>query len=404
MMNLRNVGRATLWVVGSTIAALSVAIVGATFVVFSLGTEEQSAGIAILGIVFIGIGIGAGTAMFWRRAHPMRVLVLVSALAAVFPISSLGSLIALPWVLADSTRRAAQFSTVAVGAVTAWMLVLDSARPLHDKLFTSHATAPELSTSLTWWGYVLVWVLFMTISVSVGLVRRFRAAAAQETEKARAQYQKATSLRGELNRKEERELIAREMHDTVAHQLSLISLQAGVLEVTTSDPNVPESARLMRENVHRALDEMRVLIGSLRDSESGGYTGAAPDFDSLTELIAEAGNAGASIVSELRISEPDKASSRLTSAVYRIVQEALTNAIKYGNGTPISVCVLGSNEHGVNIEVINEVVNASPRADQGGQAGLPGMQERAAMLGGSLTYQNLGKHWRVIAHLPWSTQ
>lgn len=396
--------RGTVWILGSIIAAFNVSLVGAVFVVFAMDMSNSSAGAALVGFWMMLIAIGVGAAMFWRRSQPVRVLILVSAVAAIFPLSSLGSLIVLPWVLEKSSRRTALIAAGAVGALTAWMLVLDSWRPLDRKLFTSHATAPEVSAPLTWWGYALAWFILMTVAVSVGLVRRFRATAALEMQKAQVQYQRATSLRGELSRKEERELIAREMHDTVAHQLSLISLQAGVLEVTTSDPNVPESAKLMRENVHRALDEMRVLIGSLRDSEGGGYTGVAPDFGSLSQLIEEAGTAGALIVSDLRIDQPEIASSRLTSAVYRIVQEALTNAIKYGNANPISVSVYGSTIHGVNIEVINEVDPMAAQQVRGGHAGLPGMQERATMLGGSLSYQNLGRHWRVIAHLPWSTQ
>src|SRR5690606_15650631 len=129
-------------------------------------------------------------------------------------------------------------------------------------------------------GYVVLGALCLGLSIGAGLLRLAigRADAAQEVaaaENRRAQVlsTQAAELRTELSRQDERELIAREMHDTVAHNLSMVSLHASALEVSQGDPEVVDAARSMRSNAHRALDEMRALITSLR-SGAEQYTGS----------------------------------------------------------------------------------------------------------------------------------
>lgn len=401
--DLINAWHRTRWIGGSAVAAIAVIFFGSGFAAVATTGEDVSTAYSFWGGIGVFFSVGAGITMFWRRSLPGEILGLNVFLATVLPVSPLGPLICLPWVIAKVTKQVAIFWSTVVALVTALTLYLDWNRPLDRRVLTS-GNPEEGLDGITWWGYLLIWLVLVVLSFSAGLARKLREITKKASQSADQQHQVTSSLRTELSRKEERELIAREMHDTVAHQLSLISMQAGVLEVTTSDPAVPDSARQMRKSVHRALDEMRSLITSLRDSESGGYTGRAPGFGDLEALVAEAREAGAQVVFELAIDSEVNPAPRLAAGVYRIVQESLTNAIKYGTDDPIFVRIFGTQTVGIMIEVVNNV-DQSPTTQHGGaRAGLPGMQERAAMLGGTFEYQNIGPFWRVTAKLPWSEQ
>lgn len=342
-----------------------------------------------------------GISMFWRQRFPVWIFYVSVATTVFWHISSIGLLIALTWVLARTRTRTAVVAGVVAGVVTALEMRMDLRRPPEFTFYSVTDPVTGGIETLPWWGYAFIWATTFGIAVAVGLARRSRSQA-RHAVAAAAKAQAVTGLlRGELSRQQEREIIAREMHDTVAHQLSLIALQAGVLEVTSSDPNVPDSARLMRGSVHKALDEMRVLISSLKDSDAGGYTGITPDFADLEGLIEEATAAGVEVNANLMIAAEGTPSTRLTSAVFRIVQECLTNAIRYGTKHPIVVLIAASPSAGVFVDVINQVAPDTVPG-QGSRSGLPGMTERAQSIGGELSVVEHNGFWRVIAQLPWS--
>ena len=158
-----------------------------------------------------------------------------------------------------------------------------------------------------------------------------------------------------LFRSDERELIAREMHDTVAHNLSVMSLQASALEVTTDDPDVADAARTMRSSAHRALDEMRALITSLREG-SEQYTGSAPALGDLAALLDDARSSGVDLAATVFVSDADSAPPALTRAVYRVVQEALTNVMKHAPGARADVDVRARPGDGVDLTDRKSVV------------------------------------------------
>lgn len=199
----------------------------------------------------------------------------------------------------------------------------------------------------------------------------------------------------------ERERIAMELHDTVAHQLSLAALQASALEVASETMDVPQSAQAVRGSINKALDEMRALIWALRDSEAGGYTGVPPTLEDLERLISDASASGAPIRSEIRIEQGETAHLTLTNAMYRITQEALTNAIRYGVKSSIFIRILGAPGLGVTIDVMNEIADNSEIDAHGSLNGLGGMQARAEALGGSVDTSTLGNVWLFQAKLPW---
>lgn len=196
----------------------------------------------------------------------------------------------------------------------------------------------------------------------------------------------------------ERMRIARELHDIVAHALSIVALQAGAAEQFL-DKDLERARRhlaLTRGTAQSALDEMRHLLGVLR--EDGAAYAPQPGLSGLAELVAETEAAG----HECRL-ELDEAARGIPDghalAVHRIVQESLTNVRAHAPGAPVEVRVLRE-PRAVVVHVENGRPSGGRPAVQGSGRGLPGMGERVRVYGGSLEAGPSGEGWAVLARLP----
>jgi signal transduction histidine kinase len=206
----------------------------------------------------------------------------------------------------------------------------------------------------------------------------------------------------------ERTRIAREMHDVLAHRISLLALHAGALEVRPDLPpsKVRETAELLRSTARQALEELRGVVGVLRE-EPGHEPMPAPPQPTLSDirrLVDETRQAGAKIDFEMRVEHADAIPSALGRDAYRIVQEALTNIGKHANGTATRVQVTGAPEGGLHVSVRNrQPVHAQTGpALPGSGAGLLGLQERVALAGGTLVHGPDGSGDFVVdAELQW---
>jgi signal transduction histidine kinase len=180
-------------------------------------------------------------------------------------------------------------------------------------------------------------------------------------------------------RAEERAKLAREMHDVVSHQVSLIAMQAGALRVTAADPDAQRVAGTIRELSTRTLEELRQLVGVLRTTDGEQDEPGQPGLAELPDLVRHAGVA-ASLTTRGPV--PDLPAP-VSGAVYRTVQEALTNIGKHAPGSAASVLV--AEEAGtVLVEVRNEPPHDTEEsALPSGGHGLVGLRERATLLGGS---------------------
>jgi signal transduction histidine kinase len=178
----------------------------------------------------------------------------------------------------------------------------------------------------------------------------------------------------------ERNQLAREMHDVVSHQVSLISVQAGALQVTASDPSVRDAASSIRTLSSTTLEELRSMVMLLRaaGTDSPGLA-PQPTVGDLPGLIAASGLA-VTLTGEL----PADLSPATQRAIYRTVQEALTNARKHAPGSPISVC-LWSDDSSCGVTVVNGRPTEEPLDLPSAKLGLLGLRERADLLGGSLS-------------------
>src|SRR5262245_22104516 len=187
--------------------------------------------------------------------------------------------------------------------------------------------------------------------------------------------------------------IAGEMHDVLAHRVSMMALQAGGLEVRPDLPSaeVRQTASLIRSTARQALEELRGIIGVLQDGDSSSSEAARapqPSLADITKLVDESRRAGMNIELDMRVETPEAAPAALGRDTYRIVREALTNVSKHARGAAATVSVPGRPGHGLNGPVRNRL----PAARAGGAPlpgngmGLAGLGERVTLAGGTLRH------------------
>jgi signal transduction histidine kinase len=196
----------------------------------------------------------------------------------------------------------------------------------------------------------------------------------------------------------ERLRIAREMHDVVAHSMSLIAVKAAVgNHVALEQPaEAREALRVIEDTSRETLAELRRMLGVLRDGTGVPALAPAPTLDDLRTLAERAEQAGPSV--DLAVEGLDELPGGVGQSVYRIVQEALTNVVKHAGATTCRVRVTGG-EGEVSIEVRDD--------GRGGSAtpghGLIGMRERVAVYGGDFSAEPAEAGFRVFARLPYET-
>ncbi len=222
-------------------------------------------------------------------------------------------------------------------------------------------------------------LLYAATPIALGaLVRTRRDLSARVAELSAARA--AERLRDEQDvLRRERTRLSREMHDVVSHQVSLIAVQAGALQVSSSDPAAGTAAGVIRSLAVRTLDELRQMIGVLRaDGAPTGGDKPQPTLDDLPRLVSDSG-----LPAELVTDTPADLAPPLQRAVYRTVQEGLTNARKHAPGAPVRVSVRTTTAT-IDVVVRNGAPTAPALALPSGGAGLRGLRERAELLGGRL--------------------
>jgi signal transduction histidine kinase len=207
---------------------------------------------------------------------------------------------------------------------------------------------------------------------------------------------------------EERTRIARELHDVVAHRVSLMTVQAGAAKaVAAEDPAAALQAMgAVEEAGRQALGELRHLLGVLRPETDLDGLGPQPGLADLPRLVEQIRGAGVD-VSLATDGVSAELPARVDLFAYRIVQEALTNVLKHAGPGAHAEVRLGTDRTGIVIEVLDDghsaVVMPGSGVDQGGPRGhgIVGMRERALLLGGTLDARpSPGGGFRVVAHLP----
>ncbi|MFJ9821953.1 sensor histidine kinase [Streptomyces sp. NPDC101151] len=243
---------------------------------------------------------------------------------------------------------------------------------------------------------VIGWGMFVRSKRQLMLSLRDRARRA-ETE---------ARLRAEQAQRLAREAIAREMHDVLAHRLTLLSVHAGALEFRPDAPRaeIARAAGVIRESAHEALQDLREIIGVLRagepDDAAGG--GPQPTLAALDALVAESREAGMKVTLDHRVTDPAAVPASIGRTAYRIAQEALTNARKHAPGTEVTVQVTGAPGSGLTIAVRNPAPASDVPPVPGSGQGLIGLTERATLTGGHLEHGGTADGgFEVRGRLPW---
>jgi len=343
--------------------------------------------------VGVVVALAGGVALWWRRSWPVVVLAVCVAgyavQAAVVPgVPPYAGWVALyaAGVYGGRARRAGY--AVVAGAV-ALGLVFGFCALVYPK------TAGEL-------------VVLVAVTVTAALLgmlvrsRRAQLGALRDRAAALERERESAAARGAA---EERLRIARDVHDLVGHALSGIAVQSSTarLAMDAGRFGAARTALSAVESASRAaLTEMRQLLGGLRAGDAGDY-GPAPGLGDLPALVEGLRAQGVAVT--LSVGELGEVPGAVSLAAYRVVQEALTNAVKHAAGSRVTVAVAASGG-ALLATVEDDSPQAAPPGERAGGHGLAGMRERVAGLGGEVSAGPAGDHsgWRVRARIPYGGQ
>ena len=346
----------------------------------------------IVGWFLVGDGL-LGVMSFVLVRYRHRAPGLVAVLTAAFSFVSVSSAGPATWMVGSLTSR------------HRWQL-LWFVVPLNVAAGVAQERFYPGEDELPVWAALLVGVLVIAVVVAVGYAMgsqrdlmtslRERADTAEREQQARVARAQAA----------ERTRIAREMHDVLAHRLSLVAMHAGALGYRTD--LTPEeqgtAARTIEENAHRALRDLRDVLGVLRDPMAP--TDARPELPQpvigdVARLVDEERAGG------MRVTLDDTTVGELADTpartAYRVVQEALTNARKHAPGTAVTVSLSGNAADGLSIRVRNAApVGASGAGLPESGLGLVGLDERVALAGGRIEHgPDTSGGYALSAWIPW---
>jgi signal transduction histidine kinase len=356
-------------------------------------------------------GVVALVALWWRRQRPVEVAVVVIALSAFSALAAAAALAAcFNAALRVDPRRLALIT--AFGLAAAALSAISYGNP--------HGYD---------WSGLVVGVLLTTVAVGWGLFARAQRDLVASLHERADRLEAERLLHEEQAREAERRRIAREMHDVLAHRISLLSVHAGALEFRPDAPpeEIAQAAAVVRGAAHAALQELRDVIGVLREGEEGDGADAAratdppqPTLCDVPALVEESRRAGTRVALRLGVDDGDEVPSALGRTAYRIVQEGLTNARKHAPGAAVEVDVERSAEFLV-VSVVSRrsvarVAVGAAGAGVGAGAGagglgatppgagtgLIGLGERVALAGGTLEHgPDAAGDFVLRARLPW---
>ena len=333
----------------------------------------------------LAIGSAACAALWIRRSRPVAVTVVATGASAFFGMAAVAALVSIfNAAIRASSRALAAVVILGVTASAVFPLVNPEVGPVLRQRFPGF-----MMTAIA-----LGWGLFVRARRELIISLRERA------QKLEAEQHRHV----EEARDAERRRIAREMHDVLAHRLSLLSLQAGALELRPeAATDKVEQAAAIRLSAAAALEELRDVIAVLREDAAESPRPPQPTLAQLPALLDESRDAGMKVAARIEIPGAELVPDGVARTVYRVVQEGLTNARRHAPGAPVQVTV-SADDHagGLVVEVANREAAGGPASETGG-TGLIGLAERLALVGGRLEHGRAANGGYVLrATLPWA--
>lgn len=335
----------------------------------------------------IGLGLVSIGLVFWRRKFPVKIAVITAMMGGVSSASGGAATLAL--VSLATRRRWREIVPVSAISLAAslWLNYWDP---------TSKGSWIVANTTIaSVIGVTVGWGLY------IGSRRELLATLRERAD--RAEFDQ--SLRAEQARTAERSRIAREMHDVLAHRISMVSMHAGALSYRTdlTPEEIRSAAEVIQENSHQALTELREVLGVLRDGPGDAVPELPlPSARNVADLISESRDAGMN-VDFAEDADLEGLSEAIGRTLYRVVQEGLTNARKHAPDTLVTVTISGSPGNGVTASIRNPLRIGDLRVDTPDSGlGLIGLAERSGLSGGNLSHHISPGHVFVLnAWLPW---
>ena len=373
----------TTWL--STVFAV---VIGGLLWLSVAGDQWQSARTLFWGD--LALGVASLAAMQCRRRWPFAVTVLTVAATAV-SVSAIG-----PWIVCQ----------VSLSARRRWREILPTAAL--SVLAGQASLAVQPNRTMSWYVNLLFCVLAAGVYVAIGMYLGARRDLIASLHDRAERAEREQALQVSTARAGERTRIAREMHDVLAHRMSLVAVHAGALAYRTdlSAAETRETAAIIQANSQRALADLREILGLLRDTERGidvTHHRPQPTLSDLDSLLDDERAAGAHVTLRSDLEDLDALPESIGRSAFRIVQEGLTNARKHAPHAMVTVELTGHPGNGLDLSVRNPVrVGGELNGKDGAGFGLVGLAERAAASHGRLEH-GLTRNGDFVlrAWLPW---
>lgn len=339
-------------------------VIGGIVVLDGLDTgalTDSRAGLAV------GLTLVATVSLWWRRRWPVGVAVVIAVLTVFTDAVGGAELVAIYTV---ASRRSWKVTVAVVAAHLAASLVM-------VRIFMSGESFVSLG---------ILSLALLSIPTAWGMIVKARREVIDSLRE-RAERAEAIALeRADRVRGQERERIAREMHDALAHRISMVSLHAGALEVRVDADRaeIEEIAGTIRASAHGALDDLREILGVLRSDEDGPPMRPGSSIAEIPALLDEVRAAGVVVEFENLLPVETDVPATLGRNVFRVVQEGITNASKHAAGSAVQVR-LWIEDAELKVSLTNDL---GMRASDvpGSHSGLIGLTERLTLAGGRLEH------------------
>jgi signal transduction histidine kinase len=342
----------------------------------------------------IALGAGAAATLVLYRRAPIAALALAGAFvlalvaidARAGAVAVIAPAIAL-YSLALTRGRRALAAAVFLAAVA--VLVVDIAVP------GNHHHALTLQSA----GHVAL----VAIPVLAAEAHRNRRAYVRVLEERVQLAERTREDEARRRAEQERRRIARDLHDVVAHTLTTINVHAGVAAhcLDASPGPARDTLASIEAASHEALQELRVILGVLREPEDGAPPlEPIPNLTALDALLEQARATGIHVQLDVMGEQPQRVPGAVQLAAYRIIQESLTNVRRHAPAASTCVSIAYSTDH-LRVEIANDVVTSRNGNGSTPGVGILGMRERATALGGTLQAGRSGASFQVVGEIPY---